>query len=203
MHDVNTNIVAGAAAALAVLALLGTGCGGRPGDPREETAPGRPGALAALPLERLFVLEMGGAPAGDTVVTFAAASPRTVVLRHAPPDNTVFAELEFPAELTAGAGRDSVRVAIRPRPGVYGIELATEPALGPGARLTFKYPVHFSAPAAARARYGSNPALERALAIARLGADAVYTMLPSERPAADNLAAALPGPGTYLVVAPR
>ena len=54
----------------------------------------------------------------------------------------------------------------------------------------------------ARAVYGSDVLYERALAVGQLAARrAALALLPSTRPAADNLQAALPAPGTYLVAA--
>ncbi len=179
------------------------GCGGRAARANGAPAPGGVVIIATLPLQQLFVLEASGTPPSDTVVVFRAGTPRTIVMRHAPPDNTVFAELEFPAQLFANSGRDSIRVTIHPRPGVYGIDVTSEVEFGAGARLTFKYPVHFSAPAAARARYGSTAAFERALFIGRLTGDNLYALIKSDRPASDNLEGPLPAPGTYLVAAPK
>jgi hypothetical protein len=103
----------------------------------------------------------------------------------------------------ADSGRP-VKVEIRPRPGVYGIDLVTSAPFSEGASVVFKYPRYFSAPAKARAVYGSDVLYERALAIGQLVADGQsLALLPSTRPASDNLQAALPGPGTYLVAAPE
>ena len=57
-------------------------------------------------------------------------------------------------------------------------------------------------PARARAAYGSDGAYERALAVGELLPNGTQlALLPSTRPAADNLRSALPAPGTYLVAA--
>lgn len=178
-------------------------CGGR--QPSAGTgAPGETVVNQVLPLDRLYVLEVAGVPPGDTAVTFAAGTARSVILRHGPPDNNVFAELIFPASSgEIQAAPDSVRLSLRPRPGVYGLEIGCNRPLEPGARLIFKYPVHFSAPIGAQQRYGTSVLFERALVIARLEPDGRYLLLPSSRPAADNLQTALTETGTYLVVAPR
>jgi hypothetical protein len=91
---------------------------------------------------------------------------------------------------------------VRPRPGVYGLDLSTSLPLAGGATVTFKYARYFSAPARARAAYGSDGAYERALAVGELlPGGTQLALLPSTRPAADNLRSALPAPGTYLVAA--
>lgn len=176
-------------------------CGGRAasGGKRPAPAPAR-----VIPLASGIVLETAGPPPSDTAVTFVAGERHVVVLRHGPPENLVFAEVTFAANtFHADSGRP-VKVEIRPRPGVYGIELVTSAPFSEGTSVVFKYPRYFSAPAKARAVYGSDVLYERALAIGRLVADGQsLALLPSTRPASDNLQAALPGPGTYLVAAPE
>jgi hypothetical protein len=147
---------------------------------------------------------MGGVPPEDTVVTFRTGATRRVILRHAPPDNTVFVELIFNAETFAAPGTpESVTVSVHPRPGVYGVDVTTTLPPGPGAFIRFRYPVHFAAPQAAIARYGSAVRVELALSVAMRLPSGSYGLLPSERPASDNLQAPLGGTGTYLVVARR
>lgn len=158
---------------------------------------------ATLPLDRIFVLEVSGAPASDTTVSFRPGTLRTIVLRHAPPDNTVFAELIFAKEAFPDSTLDSVRVTLKVKPGVYGLTISSTPSFSAGTILRFKYPVHFTAPAAAIARYGNDALFEQALAIGVRQPDSLYTLLPSTRPAADNLEAVIPGPGVYLIAAPR
>jgi hypothetical protein len=136
-------------------------------------------------------------------VTFPAGTPQTIVLRHGPPENIVFARLAFSADAFADTGQ-AVTVDLHPRPGVYGIDLATSrPLRAKGATLVFEYARFFSAPARARQVYGSDVAFERELAIGLLLPDAHIELLPSFRPAADNLRAELPSPGSYLVAAPQ
>lgn len=200
-------LVRGARRASALLALgiaLGsTGCGGRQQGVLEEAA--APPAPKELKPEEAFLVEVWGPSPPDTTVTFLSSQPRTVVLRHGPPDNTVFAEVSFPANALAPAeGADSVRLQIRPLPGIYGVDLLADGKLAEGARLTFKYPVHFSAPAASRDKYPTELEFERALVIARQPEPgASYHTLPTTRPASDNLSTELPELGRYLLLAPR
>ena len=92
-----------------------------------------------------------GPPPADTTVTFIAGEPRVIVLRHGPPENVVFAEVSFaPSAFRADSGRP-VKVEVRPRPGVYGLDLVTSVPFSTGASVVFKYPRYFSAPAKARA----------------------------------------------------
>src|SRR4051794_4055109 len=156
-----------------------------------------------LPLSRVIVLETSGPPASDTSVTFAAGEERVVVLRHGPPENIVFARLTFLADAFADSGQ-TIKVDVHPRPGVYGLDLTTsQPFRENRANLVFEYARFFSAPSRARQVYGSDVVFERALASGRLLPDAHIELLPPSRPAADNLGAELPAPGSYLVAAPQ
>jgi hypothetical protein len=156
-----------------------------------------------LPLARVIILETSGPPPSDTSVTFPAGKPQTIVLRHGPPENIVFARVMFSADAFADSGQ-TVTVEVHPRPGVYGIDLTTShPLREKAARLVFEYARFFSAPARARQVYGSDVAFERELAIGRLLPDQHIELLPPFRPAADNLGAELPSPGSYLVAAPQ
>jgi hypothetical protein len=113
----------------------------------------------------------------------------------------VFANLTFSADAFADSGQ-TVTVDLHPRPGVYGLEFTTSsPFRSGGATLGFEYARYFSAPGRARQIYGSELAYERALAVGRVMADNQLELLPSSRPAADNLAAELPAAGTYLAAA--
>jgi len=179
---------------------LAAACG-HPSPPSQTPSAPGPVTLRTLPLKQLYVLEASGIPASDTSVTIPTRQRRVILLLHAPPDNSVFAEITFtPESFTAG---DSVRITARVRPGVYGIDLECSQPIGRGGSLRFKYPVHFSAPLGAVQRYGSAVLFERELVIAHETGDSTYALLASTRPAADNLAAPLAGTGTYLVVAPR
>ena len=159
-------------------------------------------APRVLPRARVFVLETSGPPPSDTSVTFTTGTERVIVLYHGG-ENIAFARLTFQPRAFGDSGR-TVQVDVRPRPGVYGLDLATTLPFSTGeAALTFVYGRYFSAPAAARRVYGSDVAFERALAVGRLLPDAQVELFPSTRPAADNLSAAIPAPGSYIVAAPQ
>ena len=182
--------------------LLLAACGGALAAPA--TTPEGAGKTRDVPLDRLYVLEMTGVPPEDTSVTFGTGAVRKVILRHGPPDNTVFVELTFPAEAFPEAtAPESVTVTVHPRPGIYGVDVMTSSPPEKGSTIRFKYPVHFSAPLAGTAQYGGRLQFERALMIAALKELRVFTLMPSTRPALDNLEAPLAGSGTYLVAAPR
>jgi hypothetical protein len=181
------------------LCLAAAACGGR------AAAPAAPGASLArvIPMGEAIVLETAGAPAPDTSVTFVAGERRAIVLRHGPPEHIVFTELWFmPETFAADSGRE-VRVDLRPRPGVYGVDIVSSLPIGPGAYLVFKYARYFSAPARARTVYGNDAVYERALAIGQIQANGQLALLPSTRPASDVLRSPLPAAGSYIVAAPQ
>ena len=155
--------------------------------------------------DQVFTVEVFGAQAPDTAVTFAAAEARSIVLRHGLPDNTVFAEVDLPANaMTAPGGRDSVTLSIRPVPGVYGVVIESDGALTVPILLTFKYPMHFGVPADSRTRYTTDFLFEQALAVALVeGEGSRFQTLRSTRPASDNLQAVVSVLGRYQLVAPR
>ena len=182
--------------------LVAVACGGGRARSSGEGQAG-PNPARVIPLTQALVLETAGPPPADTSVTFRTGESRTIVLRHGPPDYIVFAEVTFTARSFPDTGRE-VRVEIHPRPGVYGVDLRiNQPLRAGGATLTFKYARFFSAPARAREIYRSDVLYERALAIGRLEPDGTLHLLPSARPASDNLLISLPGPGSYLVAAPQ
>lgn len=185
------------------LVALAAACGrAAPGAPQPDAGGNQVNRVLAQ--ADLFPLEVAGVAPGDTTVTFAAGTPRKIILRHGPPDNTVFVELAFPAEAFAAPGTpESVTVTVNPLPGLYGVTVGSSVPPASGARLRFKYPVHFAAPNAGLARYGSPVRFERALVVLVRLPDGAWGELPSSRPASDNLEAPLRGPGTYLVAAPR
>jgi hypothetical protein len=193
----------GAATWIGIAALSAlVGCG--PRRPLEGTTPAAPPAASRiLPLARVIVLETTGPPPSDTSVSFPVGNPHIIVLRHGPPENIVFAHLRFTAAAFADSGQ-TVTIEVHPRPGVYGLDVATSlPLRGGEATVVFEYARYFSAPVRARRVYGSDVAFERALAVGRLLADNQIELLPSTRPAPDNLAAGLPAPGSYLAAAPQ
>lgn len=190
-------------AALASAAILAGGCHGRPKLAPSPRAIPAPTTLQTLRADQVFVLENDGAEARDTVAAILSGQARTVVVRQAIPDNTVFATIDLPAGAFDGGPGDTVHLTLSPRPGVYGIDIAADAAFGPGIVLTFKYAVHFAAPAEAMQHYGSAERLEQRLTIARRNADGSFALVASGRPAGDNLSAFLNAAGSYYVVAPR
>lgn len=189
------------ALALGLAAGSGACRGSTPGV--EGPAPGP--APRAYTADQVFTVEVWGAQATDTVVTFPASRARSIVLRHGPPDNTVFAEVDIPASafVPAGGG-DTVTLSVRPLPGIYGLTLQSDAALTAPIRLTFKYPVHFAAPSDSRARYPTDVLFEQALVVALAEEDAAkFQTLRSTRPASDNLQAMISTLGRYQMVAPR
>jgi len=176
-------------------------CGGGRQPPAPES-PATASAPRVLPLARVFVLETSGPPPPDTSVTFTTGIPRTIVLYHGG-ESIGFARLSFEASAFGDSGR-TVQVDVRPRPGIYGLDVTPSlPLRGGAAAVTFEYARYFSGPARARQVYGSDVAFERALAVGRLLPDNQVELLPSTRPAADNLRAPFPAPGSYIVAAPQ
>ena len=177
-------------------------CGGRrPSVPVPES-PATPTAPRQLPLDRVFLLETSGPPPPDTSVTFTTGSPRIIDLYHGG-ESITFARLSFEAAAFGDSGR-TVKVDVHPRPGIYGLDVTTSlPLRGGAASVTFEYSRYFSAPARAKQVYGNDVAFERVLAVGQLLPDHQVELLPSTRPATDNLRAALPAPGSYVVAGPR
>jgi len=181
--------------------LSAAGCGAH--QPVASTPPAGPTAPRILPLARVIVLETSGSPPPDTSVTFTAGTPRTIVLTHGPPENIEFASVSFTARAFADSGQ-TVTVDLKPRPGVYGLDLATTLPFRTGeASLVFDYARYFSAPARALQVYHSHVIFERALAVGRALPDTQIELLPSTHPEPDDIEAALPVAGSYLVAAPQ
>lgn len=191
---------------VASAAVLLLACGPLPpSGTRPGTVPGTE-EPKAMPLSQVFVLEAAGAMPDDTVVSVTRGRPRVVVLRRSAPDFGLFARLELTdSSLKASNGSEPARLTVRPRPGEYALDLEIAGSIGGGASLVFSYGSHFVAPAGARERYGSDLLFERELRIARLGENNQVLLLPTWRPGTDMVGAELsaPGPGRYLVVAPR
>lgn len=154
-----------------------------------------------LPLARVIVLETAGPPPSDTSVTFTAGTSRVIVLRHGPPENIVFARVSFAAAAFPDSGR-AVTVEIRPRPGVYGLELTTSVPFREGATIEFDYARYFSAPARALQVYSSLAAFEQALAVGRLLPNNQVELLPTVSGELDQAESVIAVPGSYLVAAP-
>lgn len=177
-------------------------CGGSPG---AGSASPSPAATVTRLVQRdsVLVLEAWGTLAQDTSLMVPVNQRRVVIIRHGAPDNTVFAEIVFPPGTFDAPGADSVRVNLVPRPGIYGLHISADAPMAPGAELVFKYPLHFASPAGVRERYTTDVAFEEALFIGRLLDDGRVAVLPSTRPASDNLRALLPADGVYVVAGPR
>jgi hypothetical protein len=155
-----------------------------------------------VPQTRAIILESSGPQPSDTSVSFPAGTPRVIVLRHGPPENVVFARITF----AAGAFPDSgqmVTVEVKPRPGIYGVDLAMSKPLRGGATLTFEYARYFSSPERARQVYRSDRAFERALAVAHILNESDLELLPTIRPELDYVSAPVATAGRYLVAAPQ
>ena len=156
-----------------------------------------------LPLARVIVLETSGPPPPDTSVTFVAGTRRDIVLTHGPPDNIEFATVSFTTHAFADSGQ-TVTVDIKPRPGVYGLDLAVSlPFRSAEVSLVFDYARYFSAPARAIQVYHSHVAFERALAVGRVLPDNQIELLSSVHPEPDDIEAPLPVAGSYLAAAPQ
>jgi hypothetical protein len=160
-----------------------------------------PTTARVLPLARVIILETAGPPPSDTTVTFTAGTSRIIVLRHGPPENIVFARVSFAAATFPDSGQ-SVTVEIRPRPGVYGLELTSTVPFGEGVTVEFDYARYFSAPALALQVYSNEAAFEQALAVGRLLPNDQIELLPTVSGELDHAAAVIAMPGSYLVAAP-
>ncbi|MBA3759346.1 MAG: hypothetical protein H0X07_02355 [Gemmatimonadales bacterium] len=190
------------AASWPLVAALGAvlACGGRA--PSVPESPATPTAPRVMPLARLFLLETSGPPPSDTSVSFTTGVPRVIVLYHAG-ESISFARLSFEPGAFGDSGR-TVQVDVRPRPGIYGLDFTTSLPLREGAAsVTFQYSRYFFPPARARQVYGSDVAFERVLAVGRVLPDNQVELLASTRPAADNLRAAFPAPGSFIVAGPQ
>lgn len=184
-----------------VIALvLASACGGRstPAAPPAGPTPAR-----TLPLASVYLLQESGTPPPDTTVTLVAGTPRHILFRTAPPDNTVIADVFFGEQAFQAAAGTPVPVTLRASPAAFGLILQAGAPFQAGGEITFKYAVHFMAPPDATPRYPNHVLLERALAVGRLSAAGDIDLLPSVRPASDNLRAPAAAPGTYVVAAPR
>lgn len=179
-----------------VLALAAAGCA-------RQRAAGRPVSdvtpLRTLPADSVLILEAGGDPPADTVVRIEPGARRAVVLRYPAPEQAVFAVVEFG---DSASTKGPVDLTFHVRPGTFGLDITAGGPIGEGT-ITFKYARYFVAPKEARERFGSDTRFERRLAVGHLRADGKIDLLPTRRPAADNITAALDGPGSYVVAAPK
>jgi hypothetical protein len=193
-----------AALVLAVIVTAGTAC-----HRNTLTDPGAPPPGATLyktpPLstDRVWLAELAGTTPSDTTVTFPADSGRTIILRHGPPDNAIFAIVQFaPGALKPQSG-SMAEVVLHPVPGRLGVEVLTPDGFGPGATVTLSYAIHFQAPSDAVAKFAGVGRFEQALAAARTLPDGRLQFLRTERPAADMVRFAIDASATYLLATPR
>lgn len=182
---------------------LALGCGGaRPLATANPAVPTTGDPSRTYALSQVLLLAIDSLPPRDTTVRVRRGLPRVIVIRHPAPDDLTFATLALPARAFDSTATDSVTVGIHIRPGTYGLDLTVSAPLRE-ATLTFKYPVHFAAPADARTAFGSDVAFERVLAIGKLGPGETIVFQRSTRPATDNLAIMLSAAGSYVVGAPK
>lgn len=187
---------------VSVLALAGCG-GGAAVDPVTDPAaqlPTGPVALRVAPRGETSPVEVGGIAPDDTSFALKRGEDRVVILRHGLPDRAEFLEIDLPASVFQKAPTDSVHLAIRTRPGVYGADLSADADWGPGAALSFKYAIHFYPPADALTRYHTLTEVDKRLTVARRESNGDLTLYLSTRPAPDVVRALIPGPGTYVMV---
>ena len=187
--------LAGLVLASVIVALAG--CGRRDGRATVDTGvtPRR-----TLPADSVFILAVSGTLPSDTVVQLDPGRRQVVVMRQPAPEMAAFATLEFPdSAFTPGAPAE---VRIKVRPDQFGLDITSTQPIREGT-ITFKYARHFEAPAPAVERYGRDGAFESRLAVGRLKVDGTIELLPTRRPASDNVSAPLAGAGSYVVAAPR
>ena len=162
-----------------------------------------PAAASSTTLDKVWLLEAAGAPVHDTAITFAASAGRTIVMRHAQPDNAIFLILDFPPWTGTARTSDSIHVSVQPVANRYAFALQTSDKLGPRIQATFSYAIHFQEPTGAHAKYPSPGALELALAPAQLAAANKVQFIVGNRPAADVIRFPVAGPGSFALVVAR
>lgn len=149
---------------------------------------------------QLLIPDRSGVSPPDTMVRFAGRLGRTIVMRHAPPDNAIFAIVHVPADSTVN---DSVTVTLRVTPGRYGLLVLGEPRLPTGTTLTFSMAIHFQAPPDIPSpAYTTTTRYAAWLGVGRLMEDGTLRYHATTRPGADMLRIVLEGGGEYLVAAP-
>lgn len=158
---------------------------------------------APVALGNVWVLDRLGPSPTDTVVRFAVATGRTIVIRHPRPDHAIFTIIAFPPATMQAPEGDSITVRLRPIPGQYGIAIETDATFRGFALGTFSYAIHFGTPSGSTATYPTSARLEAALGAARMADSSRVLFLPSERPAGDMIRFAIARSGTYLLAAPR
>ncbi len=195
MRGISLGFAAGASAAALVTLGCAIGAGGGGAAPDATSPP--------VPIASVFVLEATGAIPDDTSVAVGAGASRVIELRRSGPDYGLFARLIIPPPDSGSAPGGPLQVTLRPRPGLYAIDLEIEGRIAPGAVIEFSYGMHFVAPAGARERYGGDLEFARALLVARQEGDSQVVFLPTRRPGSDMVRAPIERSGRYLVAAPR
>lgn len=153
-----------------------------------------------MAMTQVLVLEQAGVAPTDTSVTYETRLGRTIVMRHVPPDNAVFATLIIPAD-SGASGETTIRLV--QTPGRYGVTATASPVWPKNARLTFSYAIHFQAPEGISQHYLGRSFYEAALGIGMVTADGKLDFEKTTRPAADMVRAPAAAAGEYLVAAPR
>ncbi len=158
------------------------------------------GAVATTTLDHVWILGASGPGIADTTLTFAQATGRTVVLRQPDSLHAIFATLRFPPVADSLRTGDSTRIALHQEPGEYALTLTASSLVPSGSWIEFCYAIHLQTPPQAVARYPDPGVLEQRLVPALIGSYGRVDIFAADRPAADVLRSALPGPGTFAVV---
>ena len=190
--------IGSAALVLGLIGCGGTGAGGGSQSPYPVAKPG-----TVVPIEQVWILELAGASPADTTVTFESATGRTILMRHGPPDNAIFAIIDIPPDAIAPAGGTEATITIHPTPGRFGFTISSSGQWQGVVQVTFSYAIHFQEPSDAMTRFPSAGRFELALGAARSGPDGTLAFLETRRPAADMLQFGVDQPGTYLLGVPK
>jgi hypothetical protein len=190
------------AAPIAGVLLLAACGGGRSANaagavPAEPTGPQE---VRNLSRSAANVIEVGGIAPNDTILVVRKGEARTLILRHGPPDRAEFLQLDLPATVFAGAGKDSIRVTVTTRPGVYGVDLSADADWGPGVQLAFKYAVHFFPPDGAIRKYGTLTEVAKRLSVAKRDRNGDLTLYYTTQPGPDIARAFITGEGSWVMV---
>lgn len=193
--------IAGLLPSLALgVTLAACGGGANPAATAGPVVPTGPQEVRNLSRGAADLIEVGGIAPSDTVLVVKKGEGRTLILRHGPPDRAEFLQLDLPATVFANAGKDSVRVTVAPRPGVYGVDLSADADWGPGAQIAFKYAVHFYPPNGAVRKYGTLTEVAKRLAVAKRDRNGDLTLYFTTQPGPDIARAFITGAGSWVMV---
>jgi hypothetical protein len=182
------------------VSIAACGGGSNPAASAAPVVPTGPQEVRSLARGAADLIEVGGIAPSDTVLVVKKGEARTLILRHGPPDRAEFLQLDLPATVFADAGKDSVRVTVSPRPGVYGVDLSADADWGPGAQLAFKYAVHFYPPNGAVRKYGTLTEVAKRLAVAKRDRNGDLTVYFTTQPGPDIARAFITGAGSWVMV---